>query len=400
MDYYKKYRFNLNRDKTLSIYAKRDEILAAIKGNPVVILKGETGCGKTTQVPQYILDEGFMTGQYCNIVVAQPRRIAAISIANRVCEERHWQLGTVCGYQVGLHRETGDDTRLLYCTTGVLLNMLIHNKTLTHYTHIVLDEVHERDQDMDFLLIVVRRLLATNSCHELDATSDQHQSWTETLDEKFYRDQLTSIKWKDDVEGQNEPRILEDGYKAALKIILIINNMERQAERHSGVSYHEAMRQGAVLIFLPGIYEIECMADSITNLLMQDNSMKINIISGVVFESPPSGYRKVILATNIAESSITVPDVSTGQYCNIVVTQPRRIAAISIANRVCEERQWQPRTVCSYQVGLHRATGDDTRLLYCTTGVLLNKLIHNKTLPKLGGRQSIGKLSGRLGIGG
>ncbi|KAH8322278.1 hypothetical protein KR059_010241 [Drosophila kikkawai] len=292
MDYYKKYRFNLNRDKTLSIYAKRDEILAAIKGNPVVILKGETGCGKTTQVPQYILDEGFMTGQYCNIVVAQPRRIAAISIANRVCEERHWQLGTVCGYQVGLHRETGDDTRLLYCTTGVLLNMLINNKTLTHYTHIVLDEVHERDQDMDFLLIVVRRLLATNSCHVkvilMSATIDPRgfadyfatrNSMPPVIStshgrkhsiEKFYRDQLTSIKWKDDVEGQNEPRILEDGYKAALKIILIIDNMERQAERHSGVSYHEAMRQGTVLLFLPGIYEIECMADSITNLLMQE----------------------------------------------------------------------------------------------------------------------------------
>ncbi|XP_017031541.1 probable ATP-dependent RNA helicase spindle-E [Drosophila kikkawai] len=341
-EYYKKYRFNLNRDKNLPIYAKREEIITAINANPVVILKGETGCGKTTQVPQYILDEGFRTGQYCNIVVTQPRRIAAISIANRVCEERQWQPRTVCSYQVGLHRETGEDTRLLYCTTGVLLNILIHNKTLTHYTHIVLDEVHERDQDMDFLLIVVRRLLATNSRHVkvilMSATIDPRgfadyfatrNSMPPVIStshgrkhsiEKFYRDQLTSIKWKDDVEEQYEPRILEDGYKAAVKIILVIDNMERQAERHSGVSYHEAMRQGAVLIFLPGIYEIDCMADSITHLVMQDNSMKINIVRCYslmstedqrgVFESSPSGYRKVILTTNIAESSITVPDVS------------------------------------------------------------------------------------------
>ncbi|KAH8288798.1 hypothetical protein KR054_009748 [Drosophila jambulina] len=341
-EYYKKYRFNLNRDKNLPIYAKREEIITAINANPVVILKGETGCGKTTQVPQYILDEGFRTGQYCNIVVTQPRRIAAISIANRVCEEREWQPRTVCSYQVGLHREAGEDTRLLYCTTGVLLNILVNNKTLTHYTHIVLDEVHERDQDMDFLLIVVRRLLATNSRHvkvilmsatidprgfaEYFATKNSMPPVISTSHgrkysiEKFYRDQLVSIKWKDDVDGQYEPRILDDGYKAAVKIILVIDNMERKAEKQTGVSYDEAMRTGAVLIFLPGIYEIDCMADSISHMVKQDHSMKISTVRCYslmtaeaqrdVFEPPPSGYRKVILTTNIAESSITVPDVS------------------------------------------------------------------------------------------
>ncbi|XP_070142326.1 probable ATP-dependent RNA helicase spindle-E [Drosophila kikkawai] len=112
-------KIRMDEDQNLPIYAKREEIMAAINANPVVILTGETGCGKTTQVPQYILDESFRTGEYCKIAVTQPRRIAAISIANRVCEERQWQPGTV-----------------------------------TQYTHIVLDEVHERDQDMDFLLIV------------------------------------------------------------------------------------------------------------------------------------------------------------------------------------------------------------------------------------------------------
>lgn len=236
------------------------------------------------------MDEGFKTGQYCNIVVTQPRRIAAISIANRVCQERQWESGTVCSYQVGLHRQAGEDTRLLYCTTGVLLNVLINNKTLTHYTHIVLDEVHERDQDMDFLLIVVRRLLATNSRHVkvilMSATIDPRgfadyfaskNSMPPVIStshgrkysiEKFYRDQLSSINWKDDAEGQYEPRIQEDGYKAAVKIILVIDNMERQAEKHSEMSYSEAMRYGAVLIFLPGIYEIDCMADRISNMVM------------------------------------------------------------------------------------------------------------------------------------
>ncbi|KAH8363289.1 hypothetical protein KR084_007780 [Drosophila pseudotakahashii] len=343
-EYYKKYRFNLNRDRNLPIYAKREEILAAINANPVVILKGETGCGKTTQVPQYILDEGFKSGQYCNIVVTQPRRIAAISIANRVCQERQWQQDTVCSYQVGLHRpSTLEDTRLLYCTTGVLLNNLIRNKTLTQYTHIVLDEVHERDQDMDFLLIVVRRLLATNSRHVkvilMSATIDARElsayfTTTSLIPpvitashgrkysiEKFYRDQLTSIKWKDDPDqDQFIPRINDDGYRAAVKIIMVIDNMEREGGIQSRLNYDEALRHGAVLIFLPGVFEIDNMAQNITSMLHEDRNIKVFIVRCFslmtpenqrdVFQPPPPGYRKIILTTNIAESSITVPDVS------------------------------------------------------------------------------------------
>ncbi|EDV49067.1 probable ATP-dependent RNA helicase spindle-E [Drosophila erecta] len=342
-EYYKRYRFNLNRDKNLPIYAKREEILAAINAHPVVILKGQTGCGKTTQVPQYILDEGYKSGKYCNIVVTQPRRIAAISIANRVCQEREWQQDTVCSYQVGLHRPTSlEDTRLLYCTTGVLLNNLINKKTLTHYTHIVLDEVHERDQDMDFLLIVVRRLLATNSRHVkiilMSATIDAREladyfTTTNSVPpvitashgrkhaiEKFYRDQMGSIRWKEEEDDQLVPQINDHGYRAAVKIIMVIDNMEREAAIQSRLSYDEALRYGAVLIFLPGIDEIDTMAENITSMLQSDRNIKVFIVRCFslmtpenqrdVFHPPPPGFRKIILTTNIAESSITVPDVS------------------------------------------------------------------------------------------
>lgn len=97
--------------------------------------------------------------------MTQPRRIAARSIAARVCSEQKWELGTVVGYQVGLKTVSSEDTRVLFCTTGVLLEKLVRSKQMSEYTHIILDEVHERDQDMDFLIIVVRRLLATNSQH-------------------------------------------------------------------------------------------------------------------------------------------------------------------------------------------------------------------------------------------
>ncbi|KAH8271336.1 hypothetical protein KR018_007228 [Drosophila ironensis] len=345
--FYKRYRFNLNRDRTLPIYAARDTIVNAINENPVVIIKGETGCGKTTQgschilaeVPQYILDEGYKSGRYCNIVVTQPRRIAAISIANRVSQERRWDSGTVCSYQVGLHHNSkAEDTRLLYCTTGVLLNNLIRVKTLTQYTHIVLDEVHERDQDMDFLLIVVRRLLATNSSHVkiilMSATIDARQlrqyfatdhSAPPVINasigrkhsiEKFYRDQLLQINWSDNDRDPLNTTIPDETYKAAVKVIVVIDSMERK----DSDDYEEAKRTGGVLIFLPGIYEIDTMAHYIHTTFSNDNTMKVTVVRCFsmmtaneqrdIFAPVPPGFRKIILATNIAESSITVPDVS------------------------------------------------------------------------------------------
>lgn len=115
------------------------------------------------QVPQFILDEAFCRRERCNVIVTQPRRIAARSIAARVCSEQKWELGTLVGYQVGLKTVSSEDTRILFCTTGVLLEKLIRSKRMSQYTHIILDEVHERDQDMDFLFIVVRRLWSMNS---------------------------------------------------------------------------------------------------------------------------------------------------------------------------------------------------------------------------------------------
>lgn len=99
---YKKFNFFNKPQNNLSIMDSREEILDKIESHTAVVIQGSTGCGKTTQVPQFILDKARDCNEYCNIVVTQPRRIAAISIAKRVCKERKWELGTLVGFQVRL----------------------------------------------------------------------------------------------------------------------------------------------------------------------------------------------------------------------------------------------------------------------------------------------------------
>ena len=148
----------------LPIAACREEILHQVAEHQVVVLSGHTGCGKSTQVPQYILDQHVKEKREVNIVVTQPRKIAASSVARRVCQERGWALGKLVGYQVGLDKANKSvDTRLLYVTTGILLKMLIAKKHMNDFTHVILDEVHEREEDMDLLMLIAKKLLLTNS---------------------------------------------------------------------------------------------------------------------------------------------------------------------------------------------------------------------------------------------
>ena len=161
----KLYSFTKNEHASeLPIMKIKEKIVSTVNGNQIVIISGPTGCGKSTQVPQFILDQHAMERKNVNIVVTQPRKLAASSLARRVCEERGWELGGLVGYQVGLDKANkSQDTRLLYVTTGVLKRMIIGKKNLNTWTHIVLDEVHERNEDMDLLLMMCKKFLFTNS---------------------------------------------------------------------------------------------------------------------------------------------------------------------------------------------------------------------------------------------
>ncbi|CAB4409095.1 unnamed protein product [Rhizophagus irregularis] len=154
-----------NRSR-LPISDYTNPILDAIESNPVTVVVGSTGCGKTTQLPQLIFEKEIIKhqGARCNIIVTQPRRIAAISVAQRVAYERSERLGLSVGYQVRFESVMPASAgSILYCTTGVFLRRMHEEKNgkdvLEGVTHIVVDEVHERDMNADFLLVILKRIL-------------------------------------------------------------------------------------------------------------------------------------------------------------------------------------------------------------------------------------------------
>ncbi|XP_065082926.1 probable ATP-dependent RNA helicase spindle-E [Ochlerotatus camptorhynchus] len=340
---FQKYNFTLKQNK-LPIRYSKDEILTRIRENPVIVLEGPTGCGKTTQVPQFLLEEAFHRKEYCNIIVTQPRKIAAMSIARRVAEEKKCELGSLVGFKVGLKECVSPDTRLLYVTTGVLLQSMINSKSMANYTHVILDEIHEREVDMDFLLIVVRRFLATNSTKTkvilMSATIDS-KAFSEyfktpkkigyltapiiSVDRPrlynvydYYYDDLDKLRMDFAIDYEN-PGISTHMYTVGAKLVLVCDRIvENDARDEANLLY-----KPSVLMFLPGINEIDRMDRTLREMLSRipDNNEKPNLDihrlhsmlpaddQVKVFRKPAPGQRKVILSTNIAESSITVPDV-------------------------------------------------------------------------------------------
>jgi hypothetical protein len=139
----------------------RQAVVTAVASHRVVVLSGETGCGKSTQVPQFLLEAAAADGAggECSIVVTQPRRISAIGLAERVAAERCEPCGAVVGYAVRLEARRSERTRLLFCTTGILLRRLLNDPDLSDVSHVMLDEVHERSLESDLLLLLLRVLL-------------------------------------------------------------------------------------------------------------------------------------------------------------------------------------------------------------------------------------------------
>ncbi|XP_046744424.1 probable ATP-dependent RNA helicase spindle-E [Diprion similis] len=375
---YQTFNFAYRPKSNLTIMSMKDRIVSMIETNQCVIIQGHTGCGKTTQVPQFILNSCFDKKVHCNIIVTQPRRIAAISIAKRVSEERQWPVGTLVGYQVGMVNNTSQDTRLTYCTTGVLLQKLINTKHMMDYTHIILDEVHERDQDMDFLLLVVRKLSRLNS-HSvkiilMSATFnvEKFASYFSIpignklepapvidIEKKrqfnihhFYLGQLEQLGPLPEISAE-EPMVTVKMMKLCLNLIMVFDTIDRQETRSK--TERKTANRSVVLVFLPGIFEIEEMFNLLNDPEHESYCWDVVVMHSSItneeqqkiFEMPPTGYRRVILSTNISESSITVPDVKyVIDFCltKQLVTDPK-------TNFQCLEMTWASKANCKQRAG-------------------------------------------------
>ncbi|XP_075699987.1 ATP-dependent RNA helicase TDRD9 isoform X2 [Rhinoderma darwinii] len=325
----------------LPILKNREELITLIKCNSIVIIRGATGNGKSTQLPQYILDYHMQRSTYCNIVVTQPRKIAACSIASWISKERKWPLSGLVGYQVSLEKKATADTRLIYMTTGVLLQKIVGAKSLAEFTHIFIDEVHERTEEMDFLLMIVRRLIRTNSRMVKVILMSATINCREFADyfavpihnrlvpayvfkvegkpydvEVFYLDDLKHIpNIKMATQFFDEPVICKEMYEVATYLIQLFENLEKEEQRQNKSYPRTSTEPNSVLVFLPGLFEINYMHDLFTSMVHKrlhvyplHSSITLDE-QNMVFMTPVLGYRKIILSTNIAESSITVPDV-------------------------------------------------------------------------------------------
>ncbi|CAG8542535.1 6158_t:CDS:2 [Paraglomus occultum] len=333
----------------LPIDERRDDIINLIRENRVVILSGSTGCGKSTQVPQFILDDCLQRQEHVNIICTQPRRIAATSLADRVSRERGTERHGLVGYHIGGKRGVSSSTRLRYVTTGVLLEILKSDRKLSIYSHIIMDEIHERNVDDDLMMAHLRSILRENHKLKLiimSATMNVNKFAKYFRDFEVHEDDAFIEIPCIDVKARTYPVevfYLEDVCEGLELGELSINAAMQEpqkptlsAERrrllvewiikcHSMKPYTEAF-----LVFLPGIAIIAELEEELINYNEYYKQMakfegrkypnRLEIIKlhstvtideqHLVMRRPRKRTRKIILATNIAESSITVPDVT------------------------------------------------------------------------------------------
>lgn len=305
----------------LPVSLMREEIADAIQGHQVVIVAGETGSGKTTQLPKIALALGRE-----RIAHTQPRRIAARTIAERIAEELGSALGGLVGYQVRFTDRVSEDTRIRVMTDGILLNAIHRDRDLAAYDTIIIDEAHERSLNIDFLLGYLRTLLPRRPDLKVIITSA-------TIDPESFAQHFA------DASGEPAPVIEVSGrtYPVEIRYRPLVEEVEapdpkggapktRTVERDLfdaiGEAVDELSREdpGDVLVFLSGEAEIRDAADALNGRLRSSARAPRTEILPLygrlsaaeqhrVFERGAPGVRRIVLATNVAETSLTVPGI-------------------------------------------------------------------------------------------
>jgi len=352
------YKNILSQRQRLPAWQVRHDVIQTVLENQVTIISGETGSGKSTQSVQFILDDLYSKGlgEGANIIVTQPRRISALGLADRVSDERCSQVGQEVGYSIRGESKTSRDTKITFVTTGVLLRRLQTSggqvedvvASLADVSHVVVDEVHERSLDTDFLLSIIRDVLYVRRDLKLILMSA-------TLDAASFRDYFTVDKkgitvglveiagrtypvsdfYLDDVirmtgfsvGGRND--YYDDGYSNkpsgdTRDVDPINKTIQRLGGRINYDLLVEMVKEidqdlsslqktGGVLIFLPGVAEINRACNALRSMstlhVLPLHASLETREQKKVFANPLPGKRKIVVATNVAETSITIDDI-------------------------------------------------------------------------------------------
>ena len=312
---------NIQFPEDLPVSQMRDEIEAAIRGHQVIIVAGETGSGKTTQLPKIALALGRE-----RIAHTQPRRIAARTIAERIAEELGSDLGGLVGYQVRFTDKVSSHTKIRLMTDGILLNAIHRDRDLKAYDTIIIDEAHERSLNIDFLLGYLKTLLPRRTDLKVIITSA-------TIDPESFAAHFADASGTPapiiEVSGRTYP--VEIRYRPLVEEVSIedpkthavkVRKTERDLFDAIGDAVGELGREtpGDVLVFLSGEAEIRDAADALTGRFRAARgsaALEVLPLYGRlsaaeqhrVFEVNKSGARRVVLATNVAETSLTVPGI-------------------------------------------------------------------------------------------
>ena len=287
----------------LPIFPLRSELLRAVGKSRVLIVIGETGSGKTTQMTQYLAEAGY-SGRGI-IGCTQPRRVAAVSVAKRVAEEAGCVLGGFVGYNIRFEDKTSAETRIKYMTDGMLLREVLSDPTLSKYSCLILDEAHERTINTDVLFGLCKAAVLSRPDFKLIVTSATLDA--EKFSAYFFNAETFHIPGRMfPVEIIFTPRRSDDYVEAALEKVMNI---------------HLNQPPGDILLFLTGQEEIDSACEMLTEHAETIKDMKQKILpipvystlpselQTRIFKPAPSGTRKCVIATNVAEASLTIDGI-------------------------------------------------------------------------------------------
>ncbi|KAK2879789.1 ATP-dependent RNA helicase DHX33 isoform X1 [Channa argus] len=330
--------------KQLPIYQAKPQLLTQLRQLHNAIVIGETGSGKTTQIPQYLYEAGI--GRQGIVAITQPRRVAAISLAGRVAEEKRTQLGKLVGYTVRFEDVTSSETKLKFMTDGMLLREAIGDPLLLRYTVVILDEAHERTVHTDVLFGVVKT--AQRRRRELNKIPLKVIVMSATMDVDLFSEYFNKSPVLY-LEGRQHPIQIyytkqpqSDYLQAALVSVFQI--------------HQEAPLSHDILVFMTGQEEIEALAKTCRDIAKHlpegcGPMVVIPLYASLpqaqqlrVFHPAPKGCRKVILSTNIAETSVTISGIKYVIDTGMVKAKrfnPDSGLEVLAVQRVSKAQAWQ-----------------------------------------------------------